>query len=1027
MNTYEEQFTRQFYDWEQRGRGWQLYAAPVRLEPPFRPLYFVAPPPQVYDDGRKHSFWSSLWNDLRGDSSAALQKANQSEPNQLDCSTFEPEIEYYSNEDETVCELQISLPQDSKVTSAVAEQLLLSLSCTTGPVSFEVIGTRQAIWIQFACVKKDLVQVRQQLAAFLPDAVITEKHRSLETAWNAAGRHFVTVDFGLSNEFMLPLRSITAFEPDPLIAVAGALSNLKENEIGVLQILFQAAQEAWADEMINSVRCFDGSPFFANAPEMIPLTKEKISRPLFAAVIRVAARSDSLERAWQTGRSLGGALKVLANPAGNELIPLSNDDYSPLDHEESLLFRHSYRTGMILNSAELVSLVHPPSQNVRLSKLIRNEALTKAAPALSLGQRTVLGENIHHGEVRAVGLSTEQRTKHLHLIGASGSGKSTLLLNLIRQDMEQGEGVAVFDPHGDLIDDVLRFVPASRIKDVILFDPSDAEYPVGFNPLEARSEAEKTLLASDLIATFRRFSTSWGDVMDSVLANAVLAVLESKQGGTLFDLKRLLVEKEFRAEFLRTVEDSAIRYFWEKEYPAVAGRSQSSVLIRLDTFLRQKIIRNIVCQKETKIDFRQIMDERKILLVKLSQGSIGAENSYLLGTLLVSKLYQTALSRQDAVREMRPFFGIYLDEFHHFIAPSMANILSGVRKYNLGLALAHQEFRQLSSRDTDVAQSVLSNCYTRICFRLGDADAERFAGGFGFFDARHLQNLGVGEAIGRIERAEFDFNLKTVLAPVVENADARRKQAATVQQTREQYAVPRAAIEAALHTTNLSDSSATSLIAENDAITTALKSSVAKTSGENSATKKTKTTERQNGAGGTEVSGQFEDRSASHSYLQSLVKRIAERRGFLATIEKPVFGGIGKVDVALEREEIKLACEISVSNTTEYELANLQKCLAAGFDQVVMISPDEKHLVAIKQKAEAGLSVEQYEKVVFLSPEGFHQFLENYASDSPESTKRVKGYQVETSYKENNGKKEGSRLQSMKSILGNAMKRLQGK
>jgi DNA helicase HerA-like ATPase len=190
------------------------------------------------------------------------------------------------------------------------------------------------------------------------------------------------------------------------------------------------------------------------------------------------------------------------------------------------------------------------------------------------------------------------------VLGSTGSGKTSLILNLIKQDMQQGQGLCVLDPHGDLIDEVIANVPEDRIGDVILFDPADSEYPVGFNILQAKSDLEKTLLASDLIATFKRMATSWGDVMDSVLANAILAFVESSRGGTLFELKRFLVERGFRSRFLESVTDDAVRYFWLNEFPLIKGKPQSSILIRLDTFLRQRLVRNIVCQEENKINFR---------------------------------------------------------------------------------------------------------------------------------------------------------------------------------------------------------------------------------------------------------------------------------------------------------------------------------------------------------------------------------------------------------------------------------------
>lgn len=590
------------------------------------------------------------------------------------------------------------------------------------------------------------------------------------------------------------------------------------------------------------------------------------------------------------------------------------------------------------------------------------------------------------------------------------------MLNLIRQDMENGEGFCVIDPHGDLIDDVIANVPDDRINDVVLFDPSDSEFPIGFNILQANSELEKTLLSSDLVATFRRMATSWGDVMDSVLANAILAFIESTRGGTLFDLKRFLVEKQFRNEFLLSVQDPSIRYFWQNEFPLISGKPQSSILIRLDAFLRQKLIRHIVCQKENKIDFRSVMDSGKILLVKLSQMLIGEENAYLLGTLLVSKLYQTALSRQDS--RTHPFFSCYLDEFHHFITPSMENILSGVRKYNLGLVLAHQEFRQLQSRSQEVASSVLSNCYTRICFRLGDTDAEKFASGFSFFDARALQNLGIGEAVGRVERAKHDFNLRIPPLPKVAEETAQNRKQAIIGNTRENFAKPRSEVE----TEMLSIRPITQAVVEIED-----KSDTEKTAQAGKAAAKEKTPEIDENTENKIITENEAQADSSHRYLQGIIKRIGEAGGFVATLEKPVFGGIGKVDVALESEHLKIACEIAVTNTAEYELQNIQKCLASGFEKVAVISTDAKHLANIRRKVESIISAEQLEKAHFLEPDNFHLFLESVSDQKINNESKIKGDKVNVGFSEVANEETEIRKQTVLAVLSNLIRRKEKK
>jgi Type IV secretion-system coupling protein DNA-binding domain len=655
-----------------------------------------------------------------------------------------------------------------------------------------------------------------------------------------------------------------------------------------------------------------------------------------------------------------------------------------------------------------------PNESIISRKIKRNERRSKAVTNLALSHSLILGENNHQGKIHQVSLSNDQRTKHLHLIGSSGSGKSTLLLNLIKQDLVNNQGLCVIDPHGDLIDEVISNVPDSRLKDVIIFDPSDSEFPIGFNILQANSELEKNLLSSDLVATFRRMATSWGDVMDSVLANSILAFVESSKGGTLFDLRRFLVEKEFRNDFLKTVLDESVKYFWTHEFPNIAGKPQSSILIRLDSFMRNKLVRNIVCQKHTTLDFRKVMDNKKVLLIKLSQGLIGEENAYLLGTLLVSKLYQTALSRQDS--QSRPYFWLYLDEFQHFITPSMESILSGVRKYNIGLHLAHQEFRQLQSRSLEVASSVLSNCYTRICFRLGDNDAEKFASGFSFFDGKALQNLGIGEAIGRVERAEFDFNLKTSRLPKVEKELAEQRKQAILENTRNFYSKPREEVESGLFE-NLTRKESE----PKQTTATEIKAKLIQPKGPVYIQPKAEDQRPK-----TKDQVLISELDNSHRYLQGIIKRIGESNGFVATLEKQVFGGIGKVDVALESETVKIAVEVAATNTVEYEVQNIQKCLASGFDKVVVISNDTKHLANIKNKVELIVAETQLSKVSYLEPEHFHLFLEKLNNESENRIKKetkVKGYKVNVSYKEASQSELDAKEQAIAEILKDAERR----
>ncbi len=362
------------------------------------------------------------------------------------------------------------------------------------------------------------------------------------------------------------------------------------------------------------------------------------------------------------------------------------------------------------------------------------------------------------------------------------------------QDIADGNGLCVLDPHGDLIETIVRGMPETRIRDVVFIDPTDSGYPIGLNILSAHTDLEKELLASDLVALFRRFSTSWGDQMNSVFANAIMAFVYNSKLYHLGDLRRFLIEQPYRTSILATVTDPDIVYYWQKEFPILKSSSVGPILTRLDAFLRPKVIRNMVCQTQS-LNFQAMMDTKKIVLVKLSQGLLGEENSYLLGALIVSKLQQTAMARQGQLATERVPFYCYVDEFYHFISPSMTSILSGARKYGLGLVLAHQDMQQVSRHDSDIASSLLSNAGTRICFRLGDIDAKRLQEGLCGIFSDDLQNLKTGEAIVRVNTADADFNMRVV--PYESEQFNHREQ--IISHSRETYSVPIVPASAPLH------------------------------------------------------------------------------------------------------------------------------------------------------------------------------------------------------------------------------------
>ncbi len=997
--TISEQLTANFYRWEQRGRGWLLWNLPVELEPPFVPFYHtpVGFMPSA-DDGRKHTFFSALLERFRND-----QRNTLHEEARLDIDEqVEPQVLAARA---PVCEVVVSVDRDEKTSVERVDHLLLALSACEDPLSFEIIGTSNKIEVQFSCRERDLRYVQEVLRAYLPNSVLSVRDDSLAELLRAVPERLI-VDFGLSEEFMRPIKTFKRFDVDPLTGIISTLEHLDEEEVAGIQILFQGTQEPWATSVLRSVSDGSGGSFFSDDSEMLALAREKIARPLFAVVVRLIAGARSANRTWELARALTGGLEQVADPQSNELIPLTNEEYNDEIHFEDVVLRCSHRCGMLLNSDELVSLVHTPSPSVQSEKLRPNRYTTRVVSPNAVGKKYVLGENIHLGKRQAVSVDAGDRLRHMYVVGATGTGKSTLLLNLIRQDMEAGNGIAVLDPHGDLIDQILGFVPDDRVDDVIVFDPSDSEQPVGLNILTAHSELERNVLASDVVAGFRRLSSSWGDQMTSVLGNAVQTILESSQGGTLADLRRLLLDEEFRSRFLETVSDEDLRTFWAKEFPKLRGNPEMSVLTRLEIFLRPKVIRNIVSQK-AGLDIAWVLREKKLLFAKLAQGLIGEENTSLLGTLLVSKIHQAAMARQEQRPEERDAFYLYIDEFHNFLTPSMSSVISGSRKYRLGLVLAHQELRQLWDHDTGIANSVISNPSIRVCFRLGDFDAEKMENGFAHFSARDFQNLGIGEAIVRVEQADQDFNLKTFLPPSVsaDAADERRALVAKISQERFGLSAPSSLPKS-------EDSRRPPLSISREPM-------VHKSSG-----KREEEAAPIAGFVSKAAHTKEERQPSQHRYLQSLIKKMAEDRGFRAVVEEPTPDGSGRVDVGLDLGEEKVACEISVTTNAEQEIHNIQKCLSAGYTKVIVCSPEKRNLEAIRKAVEATLTENELGRLKLMQPEELFRFLDERSAHGAVEGKRVSGYRVKVHYQSVSEAERSQKREAMANVVLQTLRRM---
>jgi len=394
------------------------------------------------------------------------------------------------------------------------------------------------------------------------------------------------------------------------------------------------------------------------------------------------------------------------------------------------------------------------------------------------------------------GIKEKNRRGHIYIVGKTGTGKSTLMENMVISDINEGNGLALIDPHGDMAEGVLSFLPKRKIKDVIYFNPADIEYPIPFNPLERIHPDLRHLVTSGLISVFKKiWSEFWGPRLEHILRNSILTLLEQPKS-TILDIPRLLTDKDFRSGIVGRLNNQQVREFWLFEFEKYSAwlRSEaiSPILNKIGQFLTSVPLRNIVGQKENTFDLRDVMDEGKVLVVNLAKGKIGEENCSLLGAMMVTKIWLAALSRADLPETKRRPFYLYVDEIHNFLTLSFADILSEARKYGLNLTLAHQYIEQL---DEKIRSAIFGNVGTIISFRVGIEDARYLAGEFhpvfNEDDLIKLPNYHIHLKLMIDGATSRPFSAITL--PLPERGRSHREQ--VIRLCRERYAKPRKEVE----------------------------------------------------------------------------------------------------------------------------------------------------------------------------------------------------------------------------------------
>jgi len=403
----------------------------------------------------------------------------------------------------------------------------------------------------------------------------------------------------------------------------------------------------------------------------------------------------------------------------------------------------------------------------------------------------------YRNQSRRFGIKTDDRRRHIYVLGKTGMGKTTMIENMVMADIYAGHGVGIVDPHGDYAEHVIKCIPSNRINDVVYFNPADVDYPVGFNVLEAVDESHKHLIASGLMGVFKKiWPDVWSARMEHIMNNVILSLLDYP-GSTLLGINRLLTNKGFRARVVASIKDPVVKAFWIDEYNVWEDKFRKEAIAAIQNkvgqFLSAAVIRNMLAQVKSTINIREIMDTRKIFIMNLAKGRIGEDNSKLLGGMLITKIQLAAMERVDVPEKERQDFYLYVDEFQNFATQSFANILSEARKYRLNLIVVHQFIEQLD--EEYVRPAIFGNVGTIVTFRVGAKDAEFMENEFmPTFTIQDLANL-----------TKFQIYLKLMIDGVSSNpfsantlppfADETGNEDKVIRVSRERYAVPRAVIE----------------------------------------------------------------------------------------------------------------------------------------------------------------------------------------------------------------------------------------
>ncbi|MFZ1735711.1 MAG: type IV secretion system DNA-binding domain-containing protein [Candidatus Moraniibacteriota bacterium] len=653
--------------------------------------------------------------------------------------------------------------------------------------------------------------IEKQVHSFFPNAFV-EKVKDY-TIFSPKSFSSVST-LSLSKSSALPIRTYESLDVDPLNEISNSLSKLsKEGEGAAVQVILSPAGTSWrsegrriAHEMQQGKRLADvyhESPFLhflgsaftslfhsathadklgekpADKPlvqltpeeqDLVKAIERKVSKAAFHVNVRLLAAAPSQERADQILATMENAFAQFEYPEANLFRTQRMRDRSAKPVIFDYIFR-SFRpeTAFLLGVEEVSSLFHFPISTTETPNIKWQKAGSAPPPPNIPKEGILLGHNDYRGVKTDIRLATSDRRRHLYCIGQTGVGKSVFLQEMAKQDVREGRGLCFIDPHGDAVQDILAAVPKERAEDIVYFDPADTERPFGLNMLEFSRPEEKTFVVNEMINIFGKLydlKQTGGPMFEQYMRNAMLLIMEDPAtGSTLMEISKVLADPDFRRMKLDRCKNPVVYDFWVKEAEKAGGEASLANMVpyitsKLTPFVANDMMRPIIAQQKSTLDFRTLMDEKKIILLNLSKGKLGEVNSHLLGMVVVGKILMAALSRADIPEADRKDFSLYIDEFQNVTTDSIAQILSEARKYGLNLIIAHQFIGQLSE---DISKAVFGNVGSMVSFRVGPEDAEFLEKQFEpIFSARDLVNVDNYHAFARLlinNQSTKPFNL----------------------------------------------------------------------------------------------------------------------------------------------------------------------------------------------------------------------------------------------------------------------------